>query len=283
MSNKSLTPILLLLMCQQLIAADAPPEAEIFLLDLSVDNSAPVNISQHPGYDNQPAFSADGQKIYYSRSDNNQTDIWYYDLPLQLQIRLTKTPESEYSPQPAPHEKSLSVVQVTMDGAQHFTLLDLDSGDFKVLAKELSTIGYYNWYSGGSAALFLLPEPFELRLYASEGEQLSVATRIGRALATHPESGQLLYVDKSSEPWKIMAFSPPDSKTEVANLFLDQEDFAISSSGTLWTTMGSKIYQRQVTDDRWQLVTDLRGYGLENLSRLAVSPDESKLALVNSK
>ncbi len=273
----------ILLSGQGLFAAEAEPDPEIYLLNLSKDNSEPINISQHSGYDNQPSFSADGKRLYYTRSDNEQTDIWYFDLALSLPIRLTNTPESEYSPMPAPHKNSLSVVRVEMDGAQHFSLLNLETGDFKVLADELKSVGYYSWFSGGSAALFLLPEPFELRLYASFDEQLKVATNIGRSLATNPLSGDLLFVDKSTEPWKIMAFSPPSNKIEVAQLFLNQEDFTISASGTLWTAMGGKLYHRKQDDERWKLAADLRAYGIENISRLAVSPDESKLAFVNTK
>ncbi len=281
MQKISLLTISLLLSSPYLYATE--PDPEIYLLDLTKQNSEPVNISQHPGYDNQPSFSADGQRLYYSRSDNEQTDIWYYDFTLSLPIRLTNTPESEYSPMPAPHKNSLSVVRVEMDGAQHFSLLNLETGDFKVLADELENVGYYSWFSGGSAALFLLPEPFELRLYASYDEQLEVASNIGRSLATHPLNGKLLFVDKSIEPWKIMAFSPPDTKSEVAQLFLDHEDFTISTSGTLWTAMGGKLYHRNESDERWKLLADLRAYGIESISRLAVSPDESQLAFVNTR
>lgn len=281
MQKIALLTISLLLSGPYLYATE--PDPEIYLLDLSSENSEPINISQHPGYDNQPSFSADGQRLYYSRSDNEQTDIWYYDFALSLPIRLTNTPESEYSPMLAPHKNSLSVVRVEMDGAQHLSLLNLETGDFKVLADELENVGYYSWFSGGSAALFLLPEPFELRLYASHDEQLEVASNIGRSLATHPLNGELLFVDKSTEPWKIMTFSPPDTKSEVAQLFLDQEDFTISASGTLWTAMGGKLYHRSEDDERWKLLADLRAYGIESISRLAVSPDESQLAFVNTR
>lgn len=283
MLNKTAFTLLLLTLFQPLYAAEKEPDPEIFLLDLSLENSEPVNISVHPGYDNQPSFSGDGKRLYFTRSDNEQTDIWYFDFSLSQLIRLTNTPESEYSPKPAPHKNSISVVRVEMNGAQHFSLLNLETGDFKVLAPELDRVGYYSWFSGGSAALFLLPEPFELRLYASYDEQLEVAKNIGRALLRNPLNGELLFVDKTNEPWKIIAFSPPDNKSEVAQLFLDQEDFTISSSGTLWTATGGKLYQRTAEDERWRLHSDLRSYGIENISRLAVNPDETKLAFVNTK
>jgi len=170
-----------------------------------------------------------------------------------------------------------------MDGSQRFSLFDLDSNEFKNLAEELSTVGYYSWFTPGSVALFLLPEPFELHLYASKDEQLPVATNIGRAIAKDPFSGDLLYVDKAPSPWQITAFDPGSGdKTVVARLFPQHEDFAITASGTIWTALGGKLYNRKLGDENWSLAIDLRAYDINNISRLAISPDESKLALVNT-
>lgn len=273
----------LLLLCQHSGAADTLPETEIYLLDISIDNAEPVNISQHKGYDNQPAFSTDGTQIFYSRFDDGQTDIWSYIIDGGLNIRLSRTPESEYSPRPAPHKNKLSLVRVEMDGSQRFSLLNLDTNEFKNLAEELSTVGYYSWFTAGSVALFLLPEPFELRLYASKDEQLAVATNIGRAMAKDPLSKNLLYVDKNTAPWQITAFNPGASeKIVVARLFPNHEDFAISASGIIWTALGGKLYNRKPNDKNWRLAIDLRAYDINDITRLAVSPDETRLALVNT-
>lgn len=272
-----------LLFCQSAGAADALPETEIYLLDISTDYAEPVNISQHEGYDNQPAFSEDGSRIYYSRFDDGQTDIWSYILDGGLNVRISRTPESEYSPRPAPHKNKLSVVRVEMDGSQRFSLFDLDSNEFKNLAEELSTVGYYSWFTPGSVALFLLPEPFELHLYASNDEQLPVATNIGRAIAKDPDNGNLLYVDKQPSPWQITSFSPGSGeKTVVAKLFPQHEDFAITASGVIWTALGGKLYNRKLSDKNWRLAMDLRAYDINNISRLAISPDQTKIALVNT-
>ncbi|MCF6262067.1 MAG: hypothetical protein L3J24_00520 [Xanthomonadales bacterium] len=272
-----------LLSPQLLTAADALPETEIFLLDLSTDYAEPVNISTHEGYDNQPAFSTDGKRIYYSRADDGQTDIWYYDIEGSLNIRISRTPESEYSPRPAPHENKLSVVRVEMGGAQRLSLLDLETNEFNNLAEELSTVGYYSWFSPGSVALFLLPEPFSLILYASKDEQVAIAESIGRAITKNPLTGDLLFVDKSASPWKITAFNlATREKTVIAKLFPQHEDFAITAEGTLWTALGGKLYNREIGDNNWKLVMDLRAYELNNITRLVISPDGTKMALVNS-
>lgn len=274
---------LLLLFSPVMMAAQALPEAEIYLLDMNIEYTEPLNISEHEGYDNQPAFSEDGNRIYYSRFDDGQTDIWYYDVEGDLNIRISRTPESEYSPRPTPHENKLSVVRVEMDGSQRLSLLDLDSGNFNNLAEELNTVGYYRWFSAGAVALFLLPEPFSLILYASVDEQLPVAKNIGRSISKNPVSGDLLFVDKNTVPWQITAFNPgTKEKSVVTKLFPQQEDFTIGPEGTLWTALGGKLYKRAVDDNNWKLAIDLRTYDLHNITRIAISPDGTKMALVNS-
>src|SRR5438105_9848730 len=81
-----------------------PADPEIYLLPLSVDGAKisvgkPVNITNHPGYDNQPAFSPNGREIFYtSTREDSQADIYRYNIASRKSERLTNTaPESEYS------------------------------------------------------------------------------------------------------------------------------------------------------------------------------------------
>src|SRR5271154_6896573 len=66
--------------------AAAPPDTEIFLAPLAVRGTPlvghPVNITNSPGYDNQPAFTPDGAGILFTsiRGGGTQTDIYRYDI-----------------------------------------------------------------------------------------------------------------------------------------------------------------------------------------------------------
>src|ERR1700742_300252 len=81
-----------------------PPDTEILLATLSTANGAPaiarpVNISNSPGYDNQPSFTPDGRSVLFtSIRGGTQTDIYRYDIASRTIVRVTDTPESEYSP-----------------------------------------------------------------------------------------------------------------------------------------------------------------------------------------
>src|SRR2546427_268317 len=67
-------------------AGSPPPDTEIFLAPLSTSAGLPsigqpVNITNSPGYDNQPSFTPDGQQILFtSNRGGTQTDIFRYDI-----------------------------------------------------------------------------------------------------------------------------------------------------------------------------------------------------------
>jgi hypothetical protein len=91
-----------------------PPDTEIFLASLTVREGqvtigTAVDISNNPGYDNQPSFTPDGAALLFTsvrggrKPDpaNNAasgSDIYRYDVGPGRITQLTNTAESEYSP-----------------------------------------------------------------------------------------------------------------------------------------------------------------------------------------
>ena len=77
-------------------AAAQPPDTEVFLASLSVRDGKveigkPINISNSPGYDNQPSFTPDGAAVLFTsvRGDRKPdpansaatgSDIYRYDI-----------------------------------------------------------------------------------------------------------------------------------------------------------------------------------------------------------
>lgn len=83
--------------------ASAQADSEIYVAELSfgtngVEIGPAVNATNHPGYDNQPWFTADGRSIVYPRMDDGESDIYRYDLDTGAVTRLTNTPGNELSP-----------------------------------------------------------------------------------------------------------------------------------------------------------------------------------------
>ena len=84
-----------------LLSSQTPPDTEVFLAPLTSDGGKLVvgraeNISNSPGYDNQPSFSPDGRSVYFtSGRSSGQMDIYRYDTGKKLITPVTATPESE--------------------------------------------------------------------------------------------------------------------------------------------------------------------------------------------
>ncbi|HEX9653367.1 MAG TPA: hypothetical protein VGA99_06630, partial [bacterium] len=94
--------------------AQTPPASDIFLVNLD-SSGTPVNLTNRPGYDNQPFFVDDNILLYTSIREDNQADIYRFDLQTDSGTRLTATSESEYSPMTMPGSEFFSVVRVEAD------------------------------------------------------------------------------------------------------------------------------------------------------------------------
>ena len=69
-----------LMLASQAPAAQPPPSTDIWLARLSDTGiEQPINITNRPGYDNQPSFTPDGKGLLFTRSTGAHTDIYAPD------------------------------------------------------------------------------------------------------------------------------------------------------------------------------------------------------------
>ena len=90
------------------------PETEIFLFDYSALSAEDAlsngkNVTNRPGYDNQPYFTKNSDSFVYSRDDGVQTDVWEYDLAGNTHHQITDNDKSEFSPTPSPDNSRPSI------------------------------------------------------------------------------------------------------------------------------------------------------------------------------
>src|SRR6476660_844793 len=84
-----------------------------------------VNITNNPGYDNQPCFLPDSSGVLFSSNrDGKQNDIYRYDIATKAVTQLTHTPENEYSPTIMPDGKTFSTVRGDEQRLWKFTSMD---------------------------------------------------------------------------------------------------------------------------------------------------------------
>lgn len=263
------------------------PNTDIFLFDLNTENgkfeiSNMRNISNNEGYDNQPSF-LDNNTILYAGTRNGQTDIVKYNISYDSKIFINHTEGSEYSPLKIPNSKSVSAIRLDKDGKQFLYEYNLKNGESKILVNDI-IIGYHVWYSKNAIASSVL-EDGGLSLYTTnfkDGNNLKIDTNIGRSLHKIPNTELISYISKTTEPWEIKSLNPKNAKIKSIMATLPKtEDMCWLPNGTILMAKDDVLYTfRPNNDVDWSEVASLKVYQIKNITRLAISPDGTKLAIV---
>jgi dipeptidyl aminopeptidase/acylaminoacyl peptidase len=297
-------------------APPTPADTEIFLASLLVNGDklavgAPVNITNSPGYDNQPSFTPDGNRILFvsvrgssaAPRDRNgpaeprtpATDIFRYDIASRGISRITNTPEGEFSPAVMPDGESISVVRVESDGTQRLWRIAAENTrDASIILRDIKPVGYYAWVDERTLALYVLglaDKPSTLQVAEPQtGKSQVVATGIGRSIQRMP-SGHVSFVARrpdaaSTSPVLYHLFKTADPAgfgTEP----LTSVPPGISEPYVVWLPDGSALLAGDTTLYRWRrgetswtAVANLAAFGLRGVTRLAISPKGDRLAIV---
>lgn len=269
----------------------APPDADIFLVDLSLTSQPvqvgkPVNITQRRGYDNQPSFTPDGKSILYTAmQDDGQTDIYRYDLQQKTSSPLTRTAESEYSATVTPDKAYFSVIRVETDKTQRLWKFPLSgTGEPTLVLEKVKPVGYHCWLAGDWLALFILGTPNSLQLaHVGAGDTTRIESSIGRSLHKIPGKNALSFVHKrTATEWDIKQLDLKSNQlTTIAPTLTGSEDFVWTPDGTLLMCQGTALYQlKPGTMPTWTKLADFSSLGIKQLNRLAIDTEGKKLALV---
>lgn len=284
-------------MCRLLIAfiavvtiQQAPPATEIFLAPLTPTGiGTAINITNSPGYDNQPHFQPDSRSILLtSNRDGKQTDIYRYDIAGKQLTQLTRTAESEYSPTPTPDGKTFSVIRVEADTTQRLWRFDLDGSNPRLVLENVKPVGYHVWIDGTRLALFILgagTAPATLQVAdTATGKSEIVETAIGRALHIRPRTGAVSFVHKpANQPWVIKTLNPKTREIATVTPTLEGvEDLAWRPDGSLIMAKGAVLYRWREGDAAWTKFADLPAGLVKSVTRLAISPDGQWIAFVGS-
>jgi len=274
------------LLCTISFAAEEPAPAmpihDISLVKLDnqysmVKGSFQV-ITQRQDYDNQPHFAADNL-LLWTRYSDGQTDIWQMDLETKKQSALTTTAESEYSPTLMPGGKSISTIAVSVDSTQRLWTYDINGKAKEILIDDL-TVGYHAWLDPDTLALFVLGDPMMTLQLAkrSIGKAKVLDADIGRSLHKVPGRNAISYTVHRGEQNEIRIYDIATSKsTRLADTLKDSQDYVWLADNSILMGQNNQIYRLQ--NEKWNLWAEFPELG--KITRLAVSADGSKLALVH--
>lgn len=280
----------LLLFASHGAVAQQPPGTDIFLVDLvvrggSVQLGTPLNITDREGYDNQPAFTADGRSVLYtSIREDGQADIYRYEIARRATVRVTHTLESEYSPTTMSDRRGISVVRVEPDSTQRLWRFGLEGGEPELLLPGVRPVGYHAWVGEHTVALFVLGSPATLQFAdLRTGQAEVVAEDIGRSLHRIPGRRAISILRRAPEGERWIEEVDVGSR-EIRRLIrpLEQgEDYAWTPDGKLLMGQGAKLFfWDQVVGGDWREIADLSTAGISEITRIAVSPRGDRLALV---
>ena len=203
----------------------------------------PRNVSNKPGYDNQPFFHPTRSLLYYTTMmPDGQTDIWSYG----LRTSVTHTPDSEYLPTVLPSQTHLScIVQRKATGDQDlisYLLTDPEKTEPMLESQKTGKIGYQAWLNADEALVFVLGTPQTMPyINRKTGQDTVIAGQIGRSLHRIPGQRAFSYVQQVGETWGIRSYDPArnqvrdittsDSAFEHYNAWLN-ETTLLESRGT---------------------------------------------------
>jgi hypothetical protein len=264
------------------------PNTDVFLFDLNTENgvfelSNLKNISNKEGYDNQPSF-LDNNTILYAGTRKGQTDIVKYTIKYDSKIYINLTEGSEYSPLKIPNQKAISAIRLDKDGTQKFYKYSLRNGESEILVDDL-IIGYHVWFNADILVSSVL-EDGGMSIYTTnfkEKENYKVEAKVGRSLHKIPNTNLISYISKTNDSlWKIKSLNPTTGKTKsIVATLPNSNDMCWLSPSTMLMGKDDMLYKFTPSkDEDWKEVASLKEYSITNITRLVVSPDGTKLALV---
>ncbi|WP_417489427.1 TolB family protein [Maricaulis sp.] len=283
-------------------------DIRIFALDW-VDGrpqiGAPAGGVIRPGYDNQPFFTPDGTGLLYTAGDDasGETDIWRLDLASGETAPVTRTPdESEYSPRVPPGEAELSYIYQPPGGyAGNAYLANADNSDRRA-AEDLAPVGYY-LFSGDMrhVVTFALGEPNTLQLIDRSVEPeivQAVADNPGASLArTLHGDGAWVTLERADGGFAVhrldfasgrlrAGFDLPGMEPHFARItspvsgMFAFDGFFSTADGTLFYGTVPADAAATTRSPAWVEIASLSGLGLNGVTRIAVSADADRIAVV---
>lgn len=247
------------------------------------------NITDSPGYANQPKFINKDQLVFSSRPDTGRNDIVMYNFDTGNFTNLTRTPDkSEFSPALTDCGEYVSAVTVEEDSTQRIWLYPINMGEPELLYDDMMPVEYYAWHNN-IAAMSLLGNPNRLVYPYSKDEKVTIAENVGRSINKRPKSNEVTFLNAASnvvvDGKKAMEIHSYDLKKQLTkNLGLSlegSEDFIWIDKNTLLMARGKDLYLRNVKKKiSWEKIASVSLPGYKDITRLALSPKGDKLVLV---
>lgn len=283
-----------------------PPATDIYLLPLkggvdSLKSAKPLPVSTALGYDNQPNFSPDGNRILFAAShDGKQTDVFVFDRHTGTVAQLTRTAENENSPTYTPPgvgaAGAFSVVQSEFDkngnrptpAIQRLWRFNAEGKAPSLILPNVDPVGYHAWISADQLVLFVLGaqgKPATLQIASLKtGKAELAAEGIGRSLHRIGGTSLASFVHREGDTFTVKQIDPATNKIDALVKAVDgssDRDMAWMADGkTMLMSSGTKVFSWTRGTAAWSEVFDAAAHQLGAVTRIAVSPKGDAIAIV---
>ena len=263
----------------------AQTNTDLFLFTISnsdgkIKLTNPENITNRTGYDNQPFFHPKKSLLFYTAMENQQTDIWGYDLKTKSKKQITATEDSEYSPTLIPGGNAIScIVQRKANGDQDLVKIDLnDPSKTEILLESQKTgkVGYQAWLNESNLITYILGTPQTLHLHKLDAQtDKTIVANISRSLHLIPQTNEFSFVQEMNNKWMIRTYNPKSNLiTDLTESDANSEHYnAWKDRNTLIESRNTELFSFDLKSKKWSKVEFPEGFIPKKISRLAIKGD----------
>lgn len=284
-------PLLFIALCiTQLSFAQENLQVFIFDITSEAENVRLSNMHKIPlneGYNNQPSFTSN-HTLVLSANNEGQSDILEYNLNTQEKRWINaKTAGGEYSPQQIPLSSDIAAVRLDPNGLQRLYRYDSKTGASTLLIDDLA-VAYFSFYNNQKLlATVLNQESMDLTLIDLESKTVDTLwTDAGRALQKIPGTDTMSYTLKNEDgKYDLYGFDIETGDSYyVCELLMDVQDYVWVNDLQILAGLRNRLYLYDTLGfPEWERMASIEEYGIRDITRMAVSPDGKKLAVVGTQ
>lgn len=268
------------------------PNPEIFLFSIEKKDGKFVfsdgkNITNNPGYDNQPSFSLDNRSILFTSNRNGKdTNIYEYFLADGKTEQITTSEDNEYTAKDL-DGKTINFIREGSGQVMTIFKYDRQTKQESPALKIKEPVAYYAFNSKGDALVWIRYAYFihwvnsekNINRFVTDYAQPSTPQII-------PKTDNFSFMKRlpNDELW-INEFNPTNQAVRPIVQTKDGKlTYCWMDDGSLLTGSGTKLFRFDENGEKkWIEIADLASFGIKDIGRLAVSPDGKYMALVSNQ
>lgn len=270
----------------------AQDNSQIYVFDIAIHDAKiellnPIAIPHNEGYNNQPFFISN-QEILFSSNNDGQADILKYNLETEKKQWMNKRTEGgEYSPQPIPNSNDIAAVRLDPDGLQRLYRYDTSTDTSALLIEDIQ-VAYFAFYNDDHILGTVLSGEI-MDLVTIDLETKTVDTLVsgaGRGIQRIPSINKMSYtvINESKQMDVYLWNTETKESVFICQLPYGVQDYVWLNDSQILSGSGNRLFMYDTWGDaEWFQVGSTEKFDLQDITRMALSPDGKKLAIVGKK